>query len=87
MKIHNVFHIDLLTPYKETEAYGKAYSRPSDIIEREEEYEVEETLDDRYEGRKHKQQFLIKWKGYPASENSWVNKEDLHASELLQEYL
>ena len=25
MKIHNVFHVDLLLPYKETEAYGLAY--------------------------------------------------------------
>ena len=25
MKIHNVFHIDLLMPYKETKAYGMPY--------------------------------------------------------------
>jgi hypothetical protein len=41
MKIHNVFHVDLLLPYKETEAYGPAYMRPApDLIEGEEEYEV-----------------------------------------------
>ncbi len=28
MKIHNIFHVDLLLPYKETEAYGPAYARP-----------------------------------------------------------
>jgi hypothetical protein len=27
MKIHNVFHVDLLSPYKETEAYGTPYMR------------------------------------------------------------
>jgi hypothetical protein len=42
MKIHDVFHIDLLLPYKETEAYGPAYTRPPpDLIEGEEEYEIE----------------------------------------------
>ena len=28
MKIHNVFHVDLLLPYKEMEAYGPTYTRP-----------------------------------------------------------
>ena len=25
MKIHNIFHVDLLLPYKETEAYGMPF--------------------------------------------------------------
>ena len=42
MKIHNVFHVDLLLPYKETEAYRPAYVRPPpDLIEGEEKYTVE----------------------------------------------
>jgi len=33
MKIHDVFHVDLLLPYKETEAYGPGYMRPTpDLI-------------------------------------------------------
>ena len=28
LKIHDVFHVDLLYPYKETEAYGTPYTRP-----------------------------------------------------------
>lgn len=28
MRIHNVFHIDLITPYKETEQYGPAFTPP-----------------------------------------------------------
>ena len=47
MKIHNVFHIDLLMPYKETEAYGQPFTRPPPVIEGEEEYEVEAILDAR----------------------------------------
>ena len=41
MKVHNVFHINLLMPYKETEAYGPAYTRPPPhLIKGQEEYEV-----------------------------------------------
>src|SRR5580692_1534095 len=46
MRIHNVFHSDLLLPYKETEAYGQPFSRPApDLIDGEEEYEIESIKD------------------------------------------
>ena len=42
MKLHDIFHIDLLLPYKEMEEYGLAYMRPPpELIEGEQEYEVE----------------------------------------------
>ena len=48
MKIHNVFHVDLLIPYQETDAYGTAYPQPPpELIDGEEEYEVEEIIADR----------------------------------------
>jgi hypothetical protein len=85
MKIHYVFHVDLLTPYHETDAYGEAYSQPPpELIDGEQEYEVEEIIDN--QSRRRKQQYLVRWLGYPASENSWVNAEDLHSLELLAEY-
>ena len=86
MKIHDVFHIDLLMPYKETEAYGQPFTRPPPVIEGEEEYEVEAILDTRRHGRGQKLQYLVHWKGYPNSNNSWVNHSDLNAPELLKEY-
>jgi hypothetical protein len=47
MKIHDVFHIDLLIPYTETEAYGEMHPHPlPELIDGEEEYEVEEILTD-----------------------------------------
>jgi hypothetical protein len=47
MKIHNVFHVDLLPPYHETDAYREAYSQPPpELIDGEQEYEVEEIIDD-----------------------------------------
>jgi hypothetical protein len=48
MKIHNVFHADLLLPYKETEEYGQPYTRPPPVIEEgEENYEINAILDAR----------------------------------------
>ena len=45
IKVHDVFHINLLTPYKEMEEYGQAYMRPPPItVQSEEEYEVESIL-------------------------------------------
>ena len=86
-KIHDVFHVDLLTPYRETELHGPNFKRPPpDLIDGEEEYEVEEILQSRKSSRQHKVQYLIKWKGYPDSENQWVNWDDLHADEALADF-
>jgi len=59
MKIHDVFHVDLLLPYKETEAYGTPFTRPPPIIDSEEEYEIEAILDTRRKGRGHQVQYLV----------------------------
>src|SRR3984885_10690695 len=51
-KIHNGFHANLITPYKETEIHGPNYTRPPpDLIDGEEEYEVEQVLDMKQKGR------------------------------------
>ena len=88
MKIHDVFHIDLLIPYTETEAYGETHPHPPpELIDGEEEYEVEEILADRINRRNKKRQYFVRWKGYEASEDSWVNEQDIsHSPELLEEY-
>ena len=41
----------------------------------------------RYQGCPKRHQYLIRWKGYAADEDSWQNEVDLgNALELLQEY-
>jgi len=68
--IHDVFHIDLLMPYRETDLHGSNYSRPApDLVDNEEEYKVEKILDSWQFGRRRKRQYLVKWKGYPDSDN------------------
>ena len=86
-KLHPVFHTDLLTPYRETPFHGRNYERPPpDLIADQEEYEVEKVLDMRHYGRKRTQQYLVKWKGYPDSDNEWVSQEDMSADEAIREY-
>jgi len=85
--IHDVFHIDLLTPYRETDTHGSNYSRPApDLVDNEEEYKVEKILDAWQFGRGCKRQYLIKWKGYPDSDNEWVDQKDVHAPEAIREF-
>jgi hypothetical protein len=82
-----VFHVDLLTPYIETDFHGPNYTRPPpDLIDGEEEYEVESILKSRRYGRGRKVQYLVKWKGYTDSDNEWVNWDDMHADEALKEF-
>jgi hypothetical protein len=86
-KLHPVFHVDLLTPYRETEFHGVNYDKPPpDLINGEEEYEVERIVALRRFGRGHKLQYLVKWKGYPDAENQWVNKEDVFAEDAVKEF-
>jgi hypothetical protein len=86
-KIHDVFHVDLLTPYIETDFHGPNYTRPPpDLINDEEEYEVEQVLSSRRHGRGHKVQYLVKWKGYLDSDNEWVNWDDMNAEQVLEDF-
>ena len=86
-KIHPVFHVDLLTPYKETTFHGTNYTRPPpDLINDEEEYEVEQILDSRVRGRSRKVQYLVKWVGYPNSDNQWLDADQLTADDAIREF-
>ena len=86
-KIHPVFHVDLLTPYKETTFHSVNYTRPPpDLINNEEEYEVETILDSRVRGRKRQVQYLVKWVRYPDSDNQWLNADQLTANEAIKDF-
>ena len=86
-RIHDVFHISLLSPYRETTAHGPNFTRPPpDLIGREEEYEVEAILNHRRHGRSRMLQYLIKWQGYPHSDNTWEPADQVHALDLTKSY-
>ena len=59
-------------PYKENEVYGPNYPKLApDLIEGQEEFEVEAIVRARCFGQWKTLQYLIKWKGYSKSDNSW----------------
>jgi len=86
-KIHDTFHASLLSPYHETTAYGPNFSQPPpDLINNEEQYEVEQIRNHRYSGRNRTLQYLIHWKGYPDSDDTWELAADTHTPDLVKAY-
>ncbi len=86
-RIHDMFHASLLTPYHETAAHGPNFTQPPpDLIDGEEEYEVEQIVAHRQFGRSKQLQYLVKWKGYPKSDNTWEPADQIHAPELIKHY-
>ena len=80
MKVHPVFHVSLLKGYQ-----GEAPCTPPILVDGEEEFEVERILNHRKRARKW--EYLVKWKGYGAHENSWEPESHMeHSEELLKSY-
>lgn len=76
-KVHPVFHCSLLklvtNPHDSNTYLGPVSGTH---------YEVEEILDSKY--HKGNLNYLVKWKGYPDTDASWVRKQDINAPVLLQ---
>ncbi|KAI5116922.1 hypothetical protein M0805_009909 [Coniferiporia weirii] len=85
-KIHPVFHASLLSAYTETDIHGPPFTQPPpDQIEGHQEFEIEAILSHKGNGNQHR--FLVKWTGYPYSENQWLPETELsHASKILKTY-
>jgi hypothetical protein len=47
---------------------------------------VEKILDSRRFGRRWQLQYLVKWEGYPDSDNMWVDKDDIFAEDKVREF-
>lgn len=81
-RIHPVFHVSLLEHAPEN---AELATNVEIEEETEDEYEVEAITKDRwYNGQ---QQLLVKWKGYPTSENTWEPIAHLRGChQLVQQY-
>ncbi len=78
--IHPVFHTSLLTRYTKTKEHRENYSRPQpDLIDNREQYEVKTIRSHQCQGRRKQLQYLIKWKGYPESNNTWEPADHVQA--------
>jgi len=85
--IHDVFHASLLTPYHETREHGVNYNRPPpDMVDGEEEYEVEAIMGHRFFGRGCKLQYLVRWKGYSAADDTWEPEGQVFTPKLKEAY-
>ena len=84
--IHPVFHASLLSTFKHNDIYRENFIQPPpDLIEGQPEYEVEAIISHRKSGKGRA--FLVKWKGYSSSENTWEPERNLsNAKELLKRY-
>ena len=86
-KIHNVFHVTYLSPYKETKEHGPNFLEPPpDIIDGHPEWEVEAIVGERLSGRKKERQYRVHWKGYSSAKDTWEPEDNIHAPELLKQY-
>ena len=88
LHVHPVFHVSCLKVYQENpiDFPGREPLRPApEMIQEVEEWEVEEVLAKRK--RYGKTQYLVKWVGYPNSENTWEPEENLsNAGIKVQEF-
>ncbi len=83
--IHPAFHTSLLMPYIETKEHGENFTRPPpNMIEGKAEYEVEAIR--AHQHRRRKLQYLIKWKGYPESDNTWEPVNNVQVPQLIRKH-
>ena len=59
---------------------------PLDLIDNEEEYKVEQILNSRIQGHNRQIQYLVKWVGYPDSDNQWLDANQLTADDMIREF-
>ena len=71
LRIHNVFHCSLLSPYVENEFENRVASPPTPVeVDGEFEFEVEEVIQAR-KGISGFPTFKVLWKGYPRDDATW----------------
>jgi hypothetical protein len=85
-KIHPVFHISLIEPYRLNTIPGRRSPTPVPIDLEESEYVIDRILTS--EVRKGKVFYLVGWKGYGPDENTWEPYENLKdgAEEVVKQY-
>ena len=86
MRIHPVFHVSLLDPYRESRLPGRVQPPPPAVeVEGELEYIVARVLDSKVERGRLK--YLVDWEGYGPEERTWEPAEHVvNAPDVVAEY-
>jgi hypothetical protein len=83
--VHSVWNVSKIFPYHEDPLHPNHPRPPPDIVEGEPEWEVEKILDAKFLHGNLK--YLVKWLGWPETENSWEDEDNLENSpELIAEF-
>ena len=91
MQIHPVFHASLLRPYNESTLFPNRAPLPPPpvVMDNEEYFQVEDILNRSWSDKKGEFRYLVKWKGYDSSWNSWhwgsVLKEQQDVEDSIKE--
>ena len=86
LHLHDVFHVDCLSPYRGNTVNGLTPPPPEPVtIDGEEEYEVDHIRDSKMFGRTLK--YLICWKGYGEGEDTWEPLSNLvHSPQVVEKF-
>ena len=89
-RVHSVFHVSLVKPYK-TDGAGRREVGPPPMqwLDGEPLYEVERLLDHRdvKKGRKMVREYLVRWSGYSEEHDTWEPRSNLlTCGQLVREY-
>ena len=86
MRIHNVFHVSLLQPWKHS---GGPAPTQVLLVKDDEQFEVDTILDhqDAGSGKRRVRSYLVSWEGHSSENNSWEPECNLkNASATVQDY-
>jgi hypothetical protein len=89
---HDVINIGYVKPWPQNpdqfESRTHVISRPDPIVneEGEEEWVVEDVIDKRYDKRRKKWMWCVKWKGYTEFDNTWEPYENIYDCEAFERF-
>ncbi|CAO1622711.1 unnamed protein product [Sympodiomycopsis kandeliae] len=88
LKIHNTVNVEYLMPYKTSpeKFNGRTEVPPPPIeVNGEEEFRIDSIIAKRT--RRNKDQYLVKWVGYPDEENTWLPQSEIEDTEAYENWL
>ena len=88
-RLHPVFHIDRLKPWKTAQRVNRGIESQPQALNREQDvFRVEKLLKTRTvkRGRKTMREFLVKWAGFPLHEATWEPERNIQGKQLLRDF-